>query len=89
MKQPKHKTRFEGEAPEGAHLIVQHRAGQYMAIPVGAHMGIVMDPTKWSPQHKMILVKVHETKLQFKCVCNPTCNVVYEYRVHQHGEHSR
>lgn len=75
------KTRFDGDAPSEPHLIVHHRPGQAMAIPKGATIGIVMDPTRQSPHFKMWIKDIKESVLTFRCQCNPTCTVEWVYKL--------
>lgn len=87
-KQPR--MRFSGEGPDKPHLIVEHRPGEHLAMPPGAKMGIVVDKTKYSTFHHLALWSVTNDKLVFKCLCNPTCEVLHEYkRLPTKGAHAR
>lgn len=75
-------TRYFGQPPKGEHFVVMINAGgDFTALPRGATMGIVEDPTERSPFHRMVVHTVSKQILKFKCQCNPTCQVVYEYRL--------
>jgi hypothetical protein len=86
---PQQKTRFDGPVPKNPHLLLYHRAGQAMAIPTGAMMGIVMDANKNRPEHRMILREVKPDKLIFQCTCNPTCTVQWIFKAETRGAHAR
>lgn len=91
------KTRFDGEPPRDPrtgkvipHIIVCHRPGAWLAVPPGSLVGIVENPTVGSPFHNMAVQSVTESKIIFKCLCNPTCQVTHEFRrIATKGLHAR
>lgn len=83
------KSELIGEAPKGAHLAVVTGAdGSAMAIPVGALMYVVLDPTRPDRVWPMELVKVTEKGLRFRCPCRkPNCTRVLRYSLTAEGHH--
>lgn len=80
-------TPFEAEAPDKAHLALYTSFKEAIAIPPGAMMGVVMDPTKLDPLQRIVLVEVRRDRLVFRCTCTPQCHVIHEFIRHEHGTH--
>jgi hypothetical protein len=80
---------MEGEAPAQAHLaIMTDESGLWTAIPPGARMLIVEDPTRLDRIQPLILAKVTRTKLIFRCGCGEdTCTRIYVYAAAKAGWH--
>jgi hypothetical protein len=76
-------------APEGAHLaVVTSATGEALAVPVGATIFLVEDPTRPDKIIPMILTKVSTKTWRFLCGCGQReCNRVMEYRLTAKGHH--
>ncbi len=78
---------LEGEAPKSPHLIFYLGSGMAQAIPEGAMVGIVNKPHIFDKRMKMILLRVHNDYLLFKCTCNPQCSAQWKYTMEARGSH--
>lgn len=71
-------------------MTVRYRPGEDLGLPKGAMIGIVVDPERRSEFHKLALYSVSENMLRFKCLCNPTCEVIHEFkRLPTKGRHAK
>ena len=83
---------LEGKTPEGPHLAVLRNSttGEALAIPQGAMMFLITDPTKPEGTIPMVLLHVSNKSLQFRCACGkPTCTRVLKYQLRVEGFHPR
>jgi len=79
-----------GKAPDKPHLAVtiDKDTGDLLAIPPGAVMHIITDPTKKDGVLPIVLLLVSPKRLVFGCACkSPSCNVRYEFRASRSGNH--
>lgn len=77
-------------APVGAHLAVLKDAttNDLIAIPKGAVMYIIEDPTDKDRIFPLVLMSVSLKRIVFGCTCRrPGCNVRYEFRASRTGNH--
>lgn len=92
MTNPKHaakRSHFQGEIPDGPHLVFYQSGWLGTALPIGGGIGVVLDPTKQDFLQRMILTEVTREKLVFKCRCNPTCTATQTYRRSETGFHAK
>lgn len=77
-----------GEAPVGNHLGLLLRDGEMLAIPQGAHMAIITDPTRADGVTPLVLFKVSPKRLVFRCACGKErCTRVLTFAASQTGYH--
>jgi hypothetical protein len=80
------------ETPTEPHLgfVTDISKMEYTAVPPGALMAIITDPTKPDGILPLLLTKVSERKLSFKCACGqPKCSAEFEYVIKVSGHHPR
>jgi hypothetical protein len=75
------------KAPDGPHLGLLTGPGTVIAIPVGATMMEIMDPTDSRGITPLLLVEVARGRWRFRCRCNPQCTVVYTHKITGAGAH--
>lgn len=79
-----------GKAPKQPHLGVMVQGGECLALPPGAQMLIVEDPTDDHQITPVILVKVSLRQIVFRCACHkPNCTRVLKYQLRAEGIHPR
>ena len=80
---------LEGDVPAGAHLaILTDESGLFTAIPVGATVLLVEDPSRMDRVFPMILAKLSRTKMEFICGCGEQgCTRRYAYKLLGGGGH--
>ena len=79
-----------GKAPTKPHLGVVTNAttNDVMAIPPGAVMYIIEDPTDKDRIFPLVLLSATVKRIVFGCACKrPGCNVRYEFRASRSGNH--
>lgn len=79
-----------GQAPKVPHLgVLTDESGELLAIPPGAIMYIIEDPTNIEKIFPMALLKVNRREIVFKCVCHdPNCSRTFKYKmVSAAGQH--
>jgi hypothetical protein len=81
--------RFQGAVPEGSFLVFYGDGLTATAVPIGARLGIVVDPTKHDPLARQLLVGVTRGGFVTRCLCNPKCHVVNTFKRTEEGQHSR
>jgi tRNA A37 threonylcarbamoyladenosine synthetase subunit TsaC/SUA5/YrdC len=56
---------YGADAPKEPHLALMFKEGEFVAIPVGAMMALVTDPTKADGVLPLVLAKVSKNALEF------------------------
>lgn len=82
---------IEGTAPTKPHFtVLTDESGLAMAIPPGATMFIVEDPTRMDKVFPLILLSVSRRRIVFACGCgNASCTRKYVYTLARGlGHHS-
>lgn len=70
------------------HLGLLIKDGTMVAIPKGATMALIMDPSRLDGITPMVLTKVALKSLTFRCACgNPKCSRVLKYTLSSSGQH--
>lgn len=78
------------EAPKEPHLGLLIKEGQTVAIPPGATMFIIMDPSRAEMITPLVLARVSPKELTFHCACgDPKCNRIGRFRAVWTGWHNR
>jgi len=86
---------IEGDVPEGAHLaVLTDESGLATAIPRGATVYLIEDPTRADRIFPMVLYSVSKTKIVFLCGCGERgCTRRYDYaltrKLGHHVAHSQ
>lgn len=76
------------KAPDKPHLAVMTGNGTATAIPIGATMLVIEDPTRADKITPLILLKVSAKTIDFACACmRPGCTRKLRYRVERSGYH--
>lgn len=79
---------LSGKAPDQPHLGVLRRGDVMLAMPPGSNMFIVTDPTRPDGVLPLLLVKVTEKAITFRCNCGESsCTRVLQYRLKATGWH--
>lgn len=74
--------------PSEPHLGLQVKDGTITAIPKGATMAIIMDPTRVDGVIPLVLLKVTAKALYFRCACGRDgCSLRLTYRASRTGYH--
>lgn len=83
------KHAWEGEAPKEPHLALITGVNEGMAIPVGAVICIVENPSKLAGGViPLILERVSKTRLSFRCACgNKQCTRDVRFEAKWRGHH--
>lgn len=82
---------LEGPAPSKPHLLIlTDDSGLYTAIPPGAVVLIVENPSKLDSIFPMVLHSVNHKVIRFRCACGRQgCNRLIEYRASMSGHHQQ
>lgn len=80
---------LEGKVPDGAHLaVLTDESGLFTAIPPGATVLLVEDPSRMDRVFPMILAKVNRRTMEFICGCGEQgCTRRYVYKLLSGGGH--
>jgi len=78
-----------GKVPEGPHLgLITDSSGLAVAIPPGAVMLEIIDPTRPDRVRRLVVKEVKRGRWTFKCGCvNPRCTVEVTFRATETGSH--
>lgn len=91
---PIERSHLEGEAPSEPHLLIlvgaEGEVGMWTALPRGASITLVEDPSKADKIFPMVLYKVSRKALDFVCACGQTsCNRRIRFVANVSGWHSK
>ncbi len=80
---------IEGEPPDQPHLgLLTDNSGAAIAIPPGATMYLILDPSRADKVIPLVLFKVSLKKLEFLCACgNRKCSKRYVFVAQNKGFH--
>lgn len=80
---------FEGEPPEGPHFaLYTDRSGLAIAVPVGARLDLVLDPTRPDGITPQFIAKLTRRQIIFRCACmRPECTRTLTYSLRVSGWH--
>ena len=79
---------FSDNAPTEPHILGYDSAQMATSYPIGGMFGMIHDPKRPDYHARMLLVGVKRDRLEFRCVCNPTCRAVITMVLCEVGEHS-
>lgn len=90
---PVERLHYEADAPDEPHLLIltgmEGTQGLWTALPPGANLTLVEDPSKMDKIFPMVLAKVSRKALDFVCACGqPNCNRRIRFVANVSGWHS-
>jgi hypothetical protein len=82
----KKNVRIEGH--DKPHFIFYDEVGLATGQPVGTVIGLVTDPDRYDPMHRLLIEEINRRRVILKCVCNPSCKARYIMRIVEEGQHA-
>lgn len=76
-----------GKGPKEPHLGLLAGEGSVIAIPRGATLVEIIDPSDSRAITPLVLVEVKPGHWTFRCSCNAQCRMVYRFRATAEGSH--